>query len=85
MTKNESHKRTKQFNLDVIQLCKTFPKNAVGFEIAKQLIRSSGSVGANTRATARAKSTNDFINKVALVIEENGEWLYWLEIVEEAE
>ncbi|HRO84770.1 MAG TPA: four helix bundle protein [Niabella sp.] len=85
MTKAELHNRTKKFNIDVINLCKEFPKNAVGYEIAKQLIRSSGSVGVNTRASARAKSTDDFINKSAIVIEEVDESLYWLEIVNETE
>ena len=85
MTKAELHNRTKKFNIDVINLCKEFPKNAVGYEIAKQLIRSSGSVGVNTRASARAKSTDDFINKSAIVIEEVDESLYWVGIVSEKE
>ncbi|MEP6751045.1 MAG: four helix bundle protein, partial [Bacteroidota bacterium] len=53
--------RTKQFNIDVIKLCATFPRDAAGFEIARQLIRSAGSVGSNYRATSRAKSKADFI------------------------
>jgi four helix bundle protein len=36
--------RTKQFNIDVIKVCEGLPRNAAGFEIAKQLIRSAGSV-----------------------------------------
>ncbi len=85
MTKEELHTRAKKFNIDVVKLCRTFPKDAAGFEIARQLIRASGSVGSNTRATARAKSTDDFINKVAIVIEEADESLYWLEVVNEAD
>lgn len=85
MTKEELHTRAKKFNIDVIKLCELFPRNAVGFEITKQLIRAAGSVGANTRATARAKSTDDFINKVAIVIEEADESLYWLEVINEAD
>jgi len=76
--------RTKQFNIDVIQLCMQLPRNAAGFEIAKQLIRSAGSVGANYRATVRAKSKADFIYKIEIVLEEADESLYWLEVVKEA-
>jgi len=76
--------RTKQFNIDVIRLCENFPKNAAGFEIAKQLIRSAGSVGASYRATKRAKSTADFIYKVEIVLEEADESHYWLEIVRDS-
>ena len=61
------------------------PKNSAGYEIAKQIIRSAGSVGANYRATARAKSSKDFIYKVEIVLEEADETHYWLEIIEEAE
>jgi len=39
-------------------------ENASRFEMAKQVIRSAGSVGANYRASARVKSTADFIYKI---------------------
>ncbi|QES89173.1 four helix bundle protein [Rhizosphaericola mali] len=77
------HDRTKKFHIAVIKLCETLPRNAASFEIAKQLIRSAGSVGANCRAMARAKSTKDFINKTAIVIEEADESHYWLEVLKE--
>ena len=76
--------RTKQFNIDIIKLCEAFPRNAAGFEIARQLIRSAGSVGANYRATVRAKSKADFIYKVEIVLEEADESHYWLEITRDA-
>ena len=76
--------RTKQFHVDVIKLCEQFPWNAAGFETAKQVIRSAGSVGANYRATKRAKSEKDFIYKIEIVLEEVDESHYWLEVVKEA-
>jgi four helix bundle protein len=77
--------RTKKFHVDIIKLYEHLHKNAAGFETAKQLIRSAGSVGANYRATARAKSTADFIYKIEIVLEEADESLYWLEIIQEAD
>jgi four helix bundle protein len=77
--------RTKQFHIDVIKLCEHLPRNAAGFEIAKQLIRAAGSVGANYRATARAKSKADFIYKIEIVLEEADECYYWLEILRDAD
>lgn len=77
-------KRTKNFHLLVIELCKYLPYNTVGFEVGKQLIRSAGSVGANYRATVRAKSQADFIYKIEVVLEEADESLYWLEIIQES-
>ncbi|MEO6404826.1 MAG: four helix bundle protein [Ferruginibacter sp.] len=73
MDKKTLQIRTKQFHVDVIKFCSDFPKNAAGFETAKQIIRSAGSVGANYRASARAKSKPDFINKIQIIIEEANE------------
>ena len=84
MNKEELRKRTKDFHIAIIKVCESLPRNAAGFEIAKQLIRSGGSVGANYRAALRGKSTADFIYKIEIVIEEADESLYWLEICEEA-
>ena len=85
MTKVELQQRTKKFHVEVIKLCANFPKHAAGFETAKQLIRSAGSVGANYRAACRGKSKDDFIYKIEIVLEEADESLYWLEISKEAE
>jgi four helix bundle protein len=81
MDKYELQRRTKQFHVDVIRLCADFPKNAAGYETAKQLIRAAGSVGSNYRAACRAKSTADFIYKIEVVLEETDESLYWLEVI----
>ena len=83
MTRKELQER-KKFHVDVIKLCEKFPKNAAGFETAKQLIKAAGSVGANYRASVRAKSSNDFIYKIEVVLEEADESLYWLEVVKDA-
>lgn len=85
MTKFELQKRTQKFHVDVIKICSHFPKNAAGFETAKQLIRAAGSVGANYRAACRGKSKADFIYKIEVVLEEADESLYWLEVSQEAE
>lgn len=84
MNKFDLQKRTMQFHVDIIKLCGRFPKNAAGFETAKQLIRAAGSVGANYRAGCRAKSNADFIYKIEIVLEEADEALYWLQLSKEA-
>ena len=84
MNAAELKERTKKFHVAVIKLCQELPRNAAGFELAKQIIRSAGSVGANYRAACRAKSNADFIYKIEIVIEEADESLYWLEVITEA-
>ena len=85
MTRKGLQDRTKKFHIDIIKLCGDFPRNAAGFETAKQIIRAAGSVGANYRASMRAKSDADFIYKIQIVLEEADESHYWLEIIKEAE
>ena len=53
--------------------------------MAKQLVRSGTSVGANYRASCRAKSETDFVSKMTTVEEEADESLYWLELLVETE
>ncbi|WP_194767532.1 four helix bundle protein [Tamlana sp. I1] len=81
--KNELILRTKQFALDCWTFCFKVPKSREYNVFVNQLIRSSSSVGANYRASQRAKSTADFINKLKIVEEEVDESVYWLEIFEE--
>ncbi len=85
MTRKELQARTKKFHVEVIKPCSDLPKNAAGFETAKQLIRAAGSVGANYRASVRAKSDDDFIYKIEVVLEEADESHYWLEVVKDAQ
>jgi four helix bundle protein len=75
--------RTKKFAIDVWHFCNKRP-NSRGFNgYVNQLIRCSSSVGANFRASQRAKSTADFINKLKIVEEEADETLYFLELISE--
>jgi len=82
--KEQIKKRTKQIGLAVIKLVSKLPNNTASWVIGKQIIRCSTSVGANYRASCRAKSTKDFINKLKIVEEEADETLFWLEMLEES-
>ncbi|MBT8285293.1 MAG: four helix bundle protein [Flavobacteriaceae bacterium] len=75
--------RTKRFAIDCWKLCKNIPKSREYDAWARQLIRCSSSVGANYRASQRAKSAADFINKLKIVEEEADESIYWLELFQE--
>ena len=70
--------------MEIIKLIDELPSKPSAWAIAKQIVRSSTSVGANYRAACRAKSTADFINKLKIVEEEADETQYWLEILEES-
>ena len=85
MNRVELEERTKRFHVNIINLCSSLPKTIAGYEIGRQLIRSGGSVGANYRASKRAKSTLDFIHKIEIVLEEADESLYWLTILRDTQ
>ncbi len=71
------------FAINCWKLCVKFPKSREFSNYVNQLLRSSSSVGANYRASQRAKSTADFINKLKIVEEEIDESAYWLELFQE--
>jgi four helix bundle protein len=72
---NDLKPRTKKFALDVILYSRKLPRGDEFMVIKRQLIRSATSVAANYRATQRAKSKADFINKLGTVEEEADESL----------
>jgi len=49
--------------------------------VAKQLLRSATSIGANMREADSASSRKDFINKVLIAKKEAQETEYWIEVV----
>ncbi len=73
--------RTKQFAIDCWFLCNKIPNNRGFNAYVRQLIRCSSSVGANYRASQRAKSRADFINKLKIVEEETDESIYFIELL----
>ena len=85
MTPDELKSRTKKFAIDIIKLAQKLPENRIGWIIENQLVKAATSVGANYRATCRARSLADFTSKITIVEEESDETVYWLEIIMEVE
>lgn len=84
MDEREFKDRTKKLGLAVIQLSESLAKTRAADVIARQILRSATSVGANYRAACRAKSAADMLNKLKIVEEEGDETLYWLELLKES-
>ncbi|MCW3132741.1 MAG: four helix bundle protein [Methanophagales archaeon] len=58
--------RTFKFTKDVIKFVKNLPKDIANIEIIKQLVRASGSVGANYIEASDALSKKDFVTRVKI-------------------
>ena len=84
MHQDDLKKRLKKFALRIIKLSENLPNNITGNTIAKQIIRSGTSPGANYRAACLGKSDKDFLNKLKMVEEELDETQYWLELIIES-
>ena len=76
--------RTRRLAVAIIKQVDKLPRSLAADVIARQLIRSGTSIGANYRAACRAKSIPDMINKMKIVEEEGDETEYWLELLTEA-
>jgi four helix bundle protein len=77
--------RTLKFAKDSISFTKTLTRNLANQEIAKQFIRSSGSVGANYIEASEALSKKDFAMRIKICRKEAKETRYWLKLMECAE
>jgi four helix bundle protein len=81
--KNTLLDRTKSFAIAIILMTEKLPKAYACSVASKQIVRSATSVGANYRASQRARSDREFIAKLQIVLEESDETLYWLEIIQD--
>jgi four helix bundle protein len=75
--KNPILKLTLDFSLMVIEYCEKLEQEKK-FVIAKQLLKSGTSVGANSIEAQNAESKADFIHKIKIASKEADETQYWL-------
>lgn len=72
------------FSLAIIAYCEVLEQDRK-FVIAKQLLRSATSIGANVFEAQNAESKPDFIHKMKIAAKEASETLYWLILCERSE
>lgn len=80
--KYDLEQRTFEFSKRVRNFVNKLPKTLSNIEYSKQLIRSSGSVGANYIEANESLSRKDFGMRVKISRKEIKESRYWLELVE---
>ncbi|MDB5193738.1 MAG: hypothetical protein JWQ96_3301 [Segetibacter sp.] len=69
------------FSLTIISYCEVLEQDKK-YVIAKQLLRSATSIGANIFEAQNAESKADFIHKMKIAAKEASETLYWLILCE---
>ena len=75
-------KRTLQFAKDTRSFFKKLPRTITSVEDGKQVIRSTGSVGANYIEANESLSKKDFVMRIMICRKEAKESEYWFQLVE---
>jgi four helix bundle protein len=79
--------RERAFDLAVriVKLVRALPKETAAAVIARQVVRSGTSVGANIEEAQVAHSRRDFVRRMNIARAEARETLYWLRILAASE
>ena len=83
MKENKLVDLSKQFAVDVVNLCTEIKENRKGNVLLNQFLRSGTSIGANIHEANYAASKADFINKFQIALKECYESDYWLGLFKE--
>ena len=75
--------RTYQFAKNVRIFVTTLPKTIANIEDGKQLIKASGSVGANYIEANESLGKKDFLMRIRISRKESKESAYWLRLINE--
>ena len=74
-------RRTLEFSVEVVRLCRSTRGGMDAKVIVAQLVRSGTSVAANYRAACRSRSRREFVARIGVAIEECDETILWLELL----
>ena len=74
--------RTKLFAIEVRRFVKRLPTTVANREDIKQLVRSSGSIGANYIEANDSLGKKDFLMRLRIARKESKETRYWLDLVD---
>ncbi|WP_369298455.1 four helix bundle protein [uncultured Neglectibacter sp.] len=69
------------FSTQIVLFYEVFSKSKKDTTIAKQLLRSATSSGANINEAVYGNSKADFISKLHISLKETGESIYWLTLL----
>ena len=81
---NEVVKVSFEFALMIVSFCEVLESKRK-YVIARQLLKSGTSIGANIREAQNAESKADFVHKLKIAAKEADETEYWLELCKHSE
>ena len=78
---NQVLQKSKAFAVRIVRLHQYLTEEKKEKVLAKQVLRSGTSIGANVKEAIRAQSTADFLSKLQIALKETSETEYWLELL----
>ena len=75
------HQKSFEFAVRVVKLARFLSDKKQDWVLARQILRSGTSIGANIRESRFAQSKADFISKLSIALKESSETQYWLELL----
>ena len=75
--------KSMEFATEIVLFYEEFSKSRKDTTIAKQLLRSATSVGANINEAIYGNSKADFISKLHISLKETGESIYWITLFQQ--
>ena len=70
------------FAVEIVLFYEEYTKSKKDTTIARQLLRSGTSIGANIHEAIYGNSKPDFIAKLHIALKETGESIYWLSLLQ---
>ena len=84
MKKNKVLELSFGFAVEIVKYCELLEEQRK-YVIARQLLKSGTSIGANIREAQNGESQQDFIHKLKIAAKEAEETNYWLSIIEKVD
>ena len=80
--KFDLHDRTLRFAQEIRKFVRSLPRTVSNLEDISQLVRSSGSIGANYIEASESLGKKDFLMRMKISRKEAKESVYWLNLID---
>lgn len=85
LKENNLKDKSYKFALRIVKLYRFLVEEKKEYVLAKQVLRSGTSIGANVTEANQAQSAADFIHKLSIALKESFETEYWLCLLRDSE
>lgn len=83
MKESVVHQKSYAFAVRIVRLSQYLCNEKREFVLAKQILRSGTSIGANVEEASGGQSKRDFLSKMSIAYKEARETVYWLRLLKD--